>query len=462
MQSIKVRLVVAAAAAAIAGAAGAAAPKNTSTDVVVVGAGGAGMAAAIEAKQAKANVILLEKLSFPGGSTLLASTAFNAGGSSVQKKMEKVYTEDDYYKKLEKPAKGQELENVRQLADMSGQTADWLIAMGADLGKVINGSQHVRSQGGAFGAMLAPVMLKEVQRLKIDTRMSSNVTGLIQDKSGRVTGVTVKTPEGSYQIKAKSVVLAAGGFASNPKLVERFSPQWKGYPSTASVGATGDGILMAEKAGAALSQLDLTGPQTVAYDTGKGAVSLTAVRYNGAILVNKAGERFTNELGNAAVLGKAIASQETGHAWLIFDQASVDHAKVMESYKKSGYFVEAPTLSELAGKLGLPAAKLEETVKAWHTVYDTKKDEKFGRKDSIFSRIDKAPFYGQKISPASQITFGGVKRDLKAHAVRADGTPIPGLFVAGETASQYGQGLTIAVVTGRIAGKNAAAEALAK
>ncbi len=431
---------------------------DTAADIVVVGAGGAGMAAAIEAKRAGASVILLEKLSFPGGSALLASTAFNAGGSSVQKKMNPVYTEDDYYRKLEKPAKGQELENLRQLADWSGKTADWLIAMGADLGKVINGSQHIRSKGGAFGAMLAPVMVDEVNRLKIDLRTSSAVTGLLSEEKGRITGVTVKGPDGEYRIRAKAVILASGGFASNPKLVERFSPQWKGYPSTASVGDTGDGILMAEKAGAALSQLTLTGPQTVAYDTGHGAVSLTAVRYNGAILVNTDGKRFTNELGNTAVLGKDIAAQKTGHAFLIFDQTSVDHAGVMKSYKESGYFVEAPTLEELAHKLGLPASELKSTVEAWKTVYDTKEDKAFGRKDSIFSRLDRAPFYGQKISPASQITFGGVKRDLKAHAVRADGSAIPGLFVAGETASQYGNGLTIAVVTGRIAGISAAEE----
>jgi len=138
---------------------------DASTDVVIVGAGGAGMAAAIEARTANANVILLEKLAFPGGSTLLASTAFNAGGSSVQKKMDKVYTADDYYRKLEKGAKGQELENVRQLADLSGPTADWLIGMGADLGKVINGSQHTRVAGGALGQMLAPVLLNKVESL---------------------------------------------------------------------------------------------------------------------------------------------------------------------------------------------------------------------------------------------------------------------------------------------------------
>ncbi|MCI5851683.1 MAG: FAD-dependent oxidoreductase [Sutterellaceae bacterium] len=456
---MKLSRIAAALAAGIlaAGTAGAVAPERT--DVVIVGAGGAGMSAAIEAREAGAKVVLLEKLPFAGGSTLLASTAFNAGGSAIQMKMAKPYTADDYYRKLLKGAKGKELENVRQLVDLSGPTADWLVSLGADLGRVINGSQHTRKAGGAFGAMLAPVLLKRVEELRTDLRTNSPATGLVIE-NGRVSGVRVKGPKGEYEIRAKAVVLAAGGFASNPELVARFSPQWKGFPSTASVGDTGDGILMAEKAGAALSQLDLTGPQTVAYDTGHGAVSLTAVRYNGAILVNSDGRRFTNELGNTAVLGKAIASQKTGHAWLVFDQASVDHAKVMEGYRKNGYFVSAEDPAGLARKLGLPEAALSETISRWHAVFDSKQDTEFGRKDSIFSRIDRAPYYGAKVSPASQITFGGVMRDLKARAVRPDGTPVPGLYVAGETASQYGQGLTIAVCLGRLAGKNAALEAL--
>lgn len=237
---------------------------------------------------------------------------------------------------------------------------------------------------------------------------------------------------------------------------------WAGCPSTASVGATGDGIVMAEKVGAALSQMDLTGPQSVAYDTGHGAVSLTNVRYNGAILVNKEGKRFFNELGNTAKLGEAITKQTGGTAWLVFDQASVEHAALMSEYKEKGYFTEAPTVAELAKTLGVDGKALEATVADWHGVYDTKTDKAFGRKDSIFSRLDKAPFYGAKISPTSQTTYGGVMRDLKCRAVRADGTAIPGLYVAGEVASQYGQGVSIGVVLGRIAGTQAAKEALGK
>ncbi|WP_279016493.1 FAD-binding protein [Sutterella wadsworthensis] len=440
----------------------AALPTNNSTDVLVVGAGGAGMGAAIAAKEAGAKVLLIEKLPLVGGTTLLASTAFNAGGSKVQMSSAKPYTAADYFAKLEKGARGQELANVKQLADLSGPTADWLIGMGADLSRVINGSQHTPKDGGALGTNLVPVMKARVDALGIETRTDTKATDLIVGTDGRVSGVRVTTPKGSYEIHAKAVILATGGFASNPDLVKRFSPQLAGYPSTASVGATGDGIIMAEKAGAALSQMDLTGPQTVAYDTGHGAVSLTNVRYNGAILVNQEGKRFANELGQTAALASAITKQTGGAAYLIFDQKAVDHASLMQTYKARGYFVEAPNLTDLAAKLGINPQALGATVAEWHTVYDTKQDPVFGRKDSIFTRIDTAPYYGQKISPASQTTYGGVMRDAKSRAVRADGSVIPGLYVAGETASQFGSGVTIAVVLGRLAGTEAAKEVEAK
>ena len=435
-----------------------AAPSDVSTDIVVVGAGGAGMTAAIAAKEHGAEVILLEKLPVVGGTTLLASTALNAGGSSVQMAMPKPYTRDDYLKKLEAGAGGKDLVNVRQLADLSGETVDWLIGMGADLSRVINGSQHTPKDGGALGISLVPVLKNRIDALGIDTRTQNDVMDLIIGSDGRVSGVRVKAPQGSYEIHAKAVILATGGFASNPELVKKYTPQWYGYPSTASVGATGDGIVMAEKAGAALAQMSKAGPQTVAYDTGRGAVSLTNVRYNGAILVNQKGVRFANELGSTAVLGKAITEQPGGVAYLIFDQSAVDHAALMKTYKQMGYFVEAPTIGVLAQKFGIPAEALGKTVAAWHEVYDTKSDKAFGRKDSIFSRIDKAPFYGQKISPASQTTYGGIVRDSKARALRSDGSVIPGLYAAGETACQYGQGVTIATVLGKLAGEEAAKE----
>ena len=432
--------------------------KDADTDVVVVGAGGSGMAAAIEAKRKGLNVILIEKLPMIGGTTALSSTAFNAGGSKIQMALKKPYTADDYYLKLK--GKGPDDASLRNLADLSGPTTDWLVDMGADLGRVINGSQHTPKDGGALGSMLVPVMKKQLDKLGIEPRTSTKAEGLYV-KDGRVAGVHVSHDNGKYVIHAKGVILATGGFASNPELVAKYTPMWAGYPSTASRGATGDALAMATKVGAALGQMDRSGPQTVAYQTGNGAVSLTNVRYNGAILVNEDGNRFVNELALTPILGKAIKDQKDGHAYLIFDQASVDRAALMKKYKEAGYFVEAPTLDALAKKLGINAENLSKTVAAYQKGMDDGVDHEFGRKDSRFSRIDKAPYYGAKISPASQTTYGGVKIDLKARAVTETGKVIPGLYVSGEAASQYGQGVSIGVILGKLAA-DTAAEDIAK
>lgn len=432
--------------------------KDANTDLVVVGAGGSGMAAAIEAKRKGLDVILIEKLPMIGGTTALSSTAFNAGGSKIQMAQNKPYTADDYYLKLK--GKGPDDASLRNLADLSGPTTDWLVDMGADLGRVINGSQHTPKDGGALGAMLVPVMKKQLDKLGVEPRTSTKAEDLYV-KDGRVAGVRVSSGNGKYVIHAKGVILATGGFASNPELVAKYTPMWAGYPSTASRGATGDALAMAAKVGAALGQMDRSGPQTVAYRTGNGAVSLTNVRYNGAILVNEDGRRFVNELALTPILGKAIKDQKDGHAYLIFDQASVDRAALMKKYKEAGYFVEAPTLDALAGKLGINAENLSKTVSAYQKGMDEGADHEFGRKDSRFSRIDKAPYYGAKISPASQTTYGGVKIDLKARAVTETGKVIPGLYVSGEAASQYGQGVSIGVILGKLAA-DTAAEDIAK
>ena len=420
--------------------------EDANTDVVVVGAGGSGMAAAIEAKRKGLNVILIEKLPMIGGTTVLSSTAFNAGGSKIQMALKKPYTADDYYLKLK--GKGPDDASLRNLADLSGPTTDWLVDMGADLGRVINGSQHTPKDGGALGAMLVPVMKKQLDKLGIEPRTSTKAEDLYV-KDGRVAGVRVSHDNGKYVIHAKGVILATGGFASNPELVAKYTPMWAGYPSTASRGATGDALAMATKVGAALGQMDRSGPQTVAYQTGNGAVSLTNVRYNGAILVNEDGNRFVNEVALTPILGKAIKDQKDRHAYLIFDQASVDRAALMKKYKEAGYFVEAPTLDALAKKLGINAENLSKTVAAYQKGMDDGVDHEFGRKDSRFSRIDKVPYYGAKISPASQTTYGGVKIDLKARAVTETGKVIPGLYVSGEAASQYGQGVSILRLTAK-------------
>lgn len=428
--------------------------EDAEADIVIIGAGGAGLAAAIEATNAGKSVILIEKAGVVGGTTTLATTAYNAGGSSVQMAMETPFTADDYYAKLVGTA---EDPIARMQADRSGADADWLLDMGADMTKVINGSQHTTTDGSAFGPMLVKTLNDKVTELGVDVRLNAKGTKLITEGE-KVTGVEVETEAGNYKVTAKAVILATGGFASNPEFVDKYTPQWSGYPSTAAVGATGDGIAMALEVGAGIGNMDKASPQTVAYDTGTNTISFTFLRYNGAILVNKEGTRFVDELGNTAVLGAAIKEATDGGAYIIIDQSTVDASTQVQGFVDAGYFIKAETVEELAGVVGCEATVLEATLAKMKTAVETGKDEEFGRKDGLVLTFENAPFYTAWITPANQTTLGGINIDTEAHVLREDGSIIEGLYAGGETTNSNGQGLTRAVTIGRLAGETAARE----
>ena len=437
------------------GSAEAEAAEDVSCDIVIVGAGAAGMSAAIEAADLGLNVILVEKMSIVGGTTSLASTAINAGDSSVQKALGIQFSVEDYYAKESSSANGKLMseEYLRTLTGKSGEAIDWLVGMGMDLGRVINDMQHTPSDGGSLGAMMVPVFRDNVISRGVDLRVDTKAVSLTTD-GDTVNGVIVEGPNGSYTISAPAVVLATGTFAASPEMVDQYTPTWSGYPSTSAVGCTGDGINMALAVGAAIDNMEIAATQTFAYDTGNGAISMTNIRHNGAILVNTQGERFASESGVKAV---NIKEQEGGYGFLIFDQTVVDSAAYVQGYKDLGYFVEAETLDALAEALGVPADKLTATCERYAGFVANQNDEDFGRASSMFSAIDTAPFYGVKISPANQSTFGGIVTDTASHVLREDGSVIAGLYAAGETCN-YSIYTTSPVVYGRIAAQTACEE----
>ncbi len=430
--------------------------EDAEADIVVIGAGGAGMAAAIEAANAGKTVIVLEKAGVVGGTTTLATTAYNAGGSSAQNAMETPFTAEDYYAKIVGGATEEDA-IARMQANRSGADADWMIAMGADMTKVINGSQHVTSDGSAFGPMLVNTLSTKMTELGIDVRLNSKGAKLITE-GDVVTGVEVETEAGNYKITADAVILATGGFASNPEFVDKYTPQWSGYPSTAAVGATGDGIAMALELGAAIDNMDACSPQTVAFNTGSSTISFTFLRYNGGILINKEGTRFVNELGVESVLGTSIKESTDGGSYVVIDQSLVDSSAQVQGFIEAGYFEKAETIEDLAAIIGCDSETLKTTITTYQTAVETQNDTEFGRTTGMTMDFKTAPYYTAWITPANQTTLGGLVIDTEAHVLREDGSIIKGLYAGGETTCSNGHGLTRAVTIGRLAGETAAKE----
>ena len=430
-------------------------------DVVVVGGGGAGITAALTAQEAGRNVILVEKMSFLGGNTILATTQMWAAGSSMQKAEGYEETAEDFYEFIV-TGKGANMDldpaATMLMCERSGEMVDWLVGIGVEFGRVFNTYSHGPADGSAPGPAIMAGLSAELDRQQLDYRLNTRATSIVMEE-GAARGVTVESPDGTYTIHADAVVLATGGYANNPEMVAEYDPRWSDLGCNSSPSQTGDGILMAEKAGAALEDMgNITINPTVYYGENGQLYSLTALRTNGAILVNSDGKRFANEEGAYTEQAELLLQQKNQAAYMVFDQTMIDTVGLVRQYEEQGLFVKADSLEALAEALGVDPAGLTATVEVYKTYVEKGVDEAFGRSFMTID-FDNPPYYGVKVFPSVQTTSGGVAINLNAEVLGENGETIPGLFAAGATTfdgTRAVSPLTETFVFGRIAGESAA------
>ncbi len=413
--------------------------EDTSCDIVIIGAGGAGLSAATEAAGNGAKVIVVEKMAIAGGNTNAATGGLNASETSIQKKLGIEDSNEQYYEDTMKG--GYNLNDaalVKNMVEKSAETVDWLISLGADLSDVgkMAGSTNKRThrpQGGsAIGAHLVPVLKKAAEDAGAQLRFNAKVTDIIEE-NGKPAGVKVSTADGDYKITAKAVIIATGGFGANNDMVVQYKPELAGFGTTNHKGATGDAFAWIKKFDAALVQMEQiqTHPTVV---PSNGLMITEAVRGNGAIMVNREGKRFGNEMATRDVMSKDILNQTGKTAYLLFDQGVRESLKAIEGYVKQGLLTQDDTLSGLAAKLNMDAENLEAAVKTYND-YQTSGngDKDFGRKASEMPRaIATGPYYAVEVGPAVHHTMGGIKINTKAEVLTTSDAVIPGLFAAGE------------------------------
>ena len=412
---------------------------DTSCDIVIIGAGGAGLSAATEAAGKGAKVIVLEKMAIAGGNTNASTGGLNASETSVQKKLNIEDSNDQYYEDTMKG--GYNLNDpalVRNMVEKSAETVDWLISLGADLSDVgkMAGSTNKRThrpQGGAaIGAHLVPVLKKAAEDAGAELRFNAKVTDIIEE-NGKPAGVKVSTADGDYKITAKAVIIATGGFGANNDMVVKYKPELAGFGTTNHKGATGDAFAWIEKFNAALVQMEQiqTHPTVV---PSNGLMITEAVRGNGAIMVNREGKRFGNEMATRDVMSKDILAQTGKTAYLLFDQGVRESLKAIEGYVKQGLLTQDDTLAGLAAKLNMSAENLEANVKAYNDYQASGNGDKdFGRKASEMPRaIATGPYYAVEVGPAVHHTMGGIKINTNAEVLNTSDAVIPGLYAAGE------------------------------
>lgn len=445
-----------------------AAPQNY--DVVIVGSGGAGLAAAIQACDEGARVVIIEKMPTIGGNTIKASVGMNAAETRYQKLRGIEDSKELFY---EETLKGGKFKNnpvlLREFVELAPEAIDWLADHGIELNDItITGGMsidrtHRPADRSAVGGFLISGLVKNINKRNIEVLLETSVAEILYE-NGAVAGVKVVDEYNDSRILyAKSVIVATGGFSANREMVVQYRPELDGFVTTNHKGATGSGIAMLQRIGADTVdmgeiQIHPTVEQTTSY------LISESIRGGGAILVSQAGQRFFNEMETRDKVSAEIIALPEKSAWIIFDEQVRQNNKAADEYIAKGFVNSAPTVQELAVKLNMDHNALKATLDRYNQFVIKQKDEDFNRTTALRHPLNEGPFYAIRIAPGVHHTMGGVTINPDTAVLDSQKQVINGAWAAGEVVGGIhganrigGNAVADIIIFGILAGRNAAA-----
>ncbi len=481
--------------------------------------GNAALTAALAARETGSSVLVLEKAPEheKGGNSYFTAGGFRFCHSGIEDAATDVLTdlspaERDqivlpvhdrkvFYDALMKVTRHQANEDMAwRLIDNSRPTMAWLrshgirfIPMFGRQSFLVEGKQHfyggvnIEAVGG--GAGLVEAEIQRALKLGCEIRYGVAATRLIQDRQRRITGIEVNGPDGYEEIETRAVILACGGFESNPEMRARYlGPGWDLARVRGTRHNMGDGIKMAIDIGAR-PYGNWSGCHSVGWDISAPEYGDYEVldnfqkhSYPWGIMVNALGKRFVDEgedLRNHTYVkfGRAIMSQPNRMAVQIFDQKTIpllrDEYRIRQVTK-----VSADTIEGLAKELEIDPAALKATIDEFNAacrpgkfnpaILDGVTTEGLSpNKTNWALPIDEPPFEAYVTTTGVTFTFGGLKIDEGGAVLDSADRAIPGLFAAGELVGGLfyenypgGSGLMAGAVFGKIAGESATAYAI--
>ena len=485
------------------------------SDVVVVGAGNAALTAALAAREAGAQVLVLEKAPFDdrGGNSRFTGGIVRFAHNGLRDIIPLVpelteaessrldvepYPAAAYLDDIMRLSEGKaDPALTRILVQHSYQTVRWMQTLGVGFElyqTAVRQGGRISFPAGAViqfwsgGPGLTQRLFRTAEGRGIDVVYEAAVTDLLTAADGRVQGVRARTPEGLMDIGAGAVILACGGFeASNERRARFLGAEWEKVRVRGTRHNTGELLDRLEAMGALLGG-HLAGAHAVPVDADSPEVGdlnlgdLTArLSYPLGIMVNRDARRFIDEgmdfkSYSYTVMGPAILRQPEGIAYQIFDQQTVERLEAR--YGSGSPPAVADTIEALAEQLGLGPEALVHTVDTYNasvqdgTFNPAIKDGKRTQgleiaKTNWALRLDKPPFVAYGVRCGITFTYGGVMVSEAGEVLHRNGAPIPGLYAAGEITGGIfyhnypsGSGLMLGAVFGRIAGTSAAAAAL--
>jgi predicted oxidoreductase len=475
------------------------APHVEHADVVIVGAGAAGAAAALEVCTAGRSFLLVDRLPTFGGTATTSGGGCCIAGTPLQREAGIDDTPELAIGDLLRAGgpTADEAWATFYFRHAAGDVYGWLVERGVEW-EYVKPQEHDsvprwHAPRGA-GRAVMDALLRSIEAAGVTDRLRlATVVDELVWAGDAVVGVSGTAPDGTVrEFRGSAVVMATGGFAGNPEMVRRHAPALAAVEQLlvgGGAGALGDGHRLLAGAGAKL--VNMASMWTYAYATPDyrdptGRRGLVVRGTQGGIWVNRAGIRFHDELldgGGSAT--PALLAQRPPACWAILDRAKLEAIRVADPYFRFGttiettrldelvtaspWIVEANDLRDLATHAGIDPPGLAATVAAWNALVASgaPSDPLTGRDLAAALAIEGPPFYAIRFVPLVRKNLGGVRTDLRTRVLRTDGSPIDGLYAAGELCGFAGGHLAGAIAqegimigaslfSGRVAGAWAA------
>jgi 3-oxo-5alpha-steroid 4-dehydrogenase len=409
-------------------------------------------------------VLVLERAAAAGGTTSMAGGHFYlGGGTAVQEATGHSDSADEMYKYLVAVSREPEHDKIRAYCDGSVEHFNWLEDLGFQFersyfpgkaviqpnteGLMFTGNEKVwpfkdqavpaprghkvpvpGDTGGA--SMVIDLLLKRAEQLGVQIRYETGATALVEDDHA-VVGVTWKQFNDTGAIRAKAVVIAAGGFVMNPDMVAEYTPKLAEKPFV--LGNTYDdglGIRLGESAGGATKHMDQVFITAPAYPP---SILLTG------IIVNKDGQRFVAEDSYHSRTSGFVMDQPDSAAFLIVDEEHLERPEVPLVPLIDGW----ETVEEMEAALGIPKGNLVATLNRYNEYAARGEDPDFHKQPEFLAPQDKGPWGAFDLSLGKAMyagfTVGGLATSIDGEVLREDGSVIPGLYAAGACASNIAQ-----------------------
>lgn len=447
-------------------------------ELLVIGGGAAGFAAALEAAEAGASVLVLEKQAEIGGSSAMSGGCLAFAGTDLQRAQGIEDSKELLASDLREVGGGEADEGLIQAyAAHQLDTYDWLKRHGQQFSPALEASSgqsvpRVHTVDPADMVRLLAARCRATGRVQLLTGTAAR--RLLRDGAGRVTGVLAERGGAGFEAHGTcGVLLASGGFSRNPELVRRFAPECGHAVFIGGEGNVGDGLRMAWALGADFRDMAHIKGTFGKHPTDETNNHSCLCVYKGAIAVNQDGKRFVDESLSYKLLGAACLRQPYGAAFQILDEPILrsgdNQVRILDFERRleEGLFIQADTLEDLARRIEVPPEALVRTVADYNASVDAGEDKEFGRRHLVHNhgalrRIETPPFYAYPSTAAVYGTYCGLCVDPAMRVLDVFGAPIAGLLAAGEVvgglhgaAYMTGSALGKALIFGRIAARTA-------